>query len=56
MTSFTIDIVERKDGWQWTLYENGGAQFVELGEADTVEQASADARTRMIVRHREVAA
>lgn len=51
--TYTIDLTGNQDGWHWKLYKVGGSILIEDGEADTIEQASSDARTRMIVAHRE---
>ena len=50
--SYTIDLTEQDDGWHWRLYVRGGTEFLTDGTADSLEQASSDARMAMIVAHR----
>ena len=50
--SYTIDLTEMGGTWMWKLYIRGGSERINDGEADTLEQASSDARTAMIVHSR----
>lgn len=51
--TYTIDLRLEGGSCHWKLYKVGGSILVGDGEADTLEQASADARTAMIVEHRK---
>ena len=51
--SYTIDLTLSDDGTcTWRLYTRGGTVHVDDGTANNLEQASAEARTRMLVEHR----
>jgi hypothetical protein len=50
--SYTIDLSAVDNKWQWRLYTVGGTVRLTEGKADSIEQASSDARTAMIVHDR----
>lgn len=51
--SYTIDVLERNSGWDWSLYEEGGTVFVIGGGATNLEEALSEAKRQALVRHRE---
>ena len=51
--TYTIDLRLTNKTCTWRLYILGGQVLVADGAADTLEQASAEARTRMLVEHRK---